>query len=397
MKSKIWTGVGGVLALGLLVWVFLPQATEVELASVTQGRFERGVQEDGKTRLREHYVVSTPLTGRVARLDLKQGDSVERNQVLATLWPVTPNLLDERTRQEQRQRIGAMEAGVLRASANVERAKAAQEQAATDLKQSEALAQQGFVARTQSESARTNVRLRERELESARQEEHAARHELDQSRIAIRQFAQGLEGAQQRTWAIRSPITGKVLKVNQQSEGVVQAGTPLIELGDPSRLEVVADILTEDAAQIRPGTPATLSNWGGPDVLQARVRLIEPAAFTKVSALGVEEQRVNVVLDIISPADKWQALGDGFKVDVRILVQVVENVVKVPVSALFPVGGFSGLFVVEDGRAHQHQVEVQARNGSEAWVKTELKPGALVIVYPPTSLKEGDRVKKIAS
>lgn len=397
MKTKIWTGVGVVAALGLLVWAFLPQATEVELASVTQGRFERSVQEDGKTRLRERYVVSTPLTGRVARIDLKQGDSIERNQVLATLWPVTPNLLDERTRQEQRERIGAMEASVLRASANVERAKAALEQAVADLKRSETLAQQGFVSPTQNETGRLNVRLRERELESARQEEDAARHELQQSRIAIRQFAQGLEGAQQRTWAIRSPIAGKVLKVNQQSEGVVQAGTPLIELGDPSRLEVVVDILTEDAAQIRPGTLATLSSWGGPDVLQARVRLIEPAAFTKVSALGVEEQRVNAVLDIVSAPETWQTLGDGFKVDVRVLVQVVEQAVKIPVSALFPLGARSALFVVEDGRARQHQVEVLARNGSEAWVKTELQPGTEVIVYPPTSLKEGQRVRKVSS
>jgi len=396
MKTKIWTGIGTALALALLVWAFMPAAVEVELAAVSEGRFERSVQEDGKTRLRERYVVSTPLTGRVARVDLKQGDSIERNQVLATLWPVSPNLLDERTRQEQRERIGAMEAGVLRVNANVERAKAALEQAVADLKRSETLAQQGFVSPTQNETGRLTVRLRERELESAKQEEHAARHELDQSRIAIRQFTQGYEGTPQRNWAIRSPIAGKVLKVNQQSEGVVQAGTPLIELGDPSRLEVVVDLLTEDAAQIKPGTLATLSNWGGPEVLQARVRLVEPAAFTKVSALGVEEQRVNAVLDITSDPKAWQTLGDGFKVDVRVLLQVVEKAIKIPVSALFPLGSHSALFVIEDGRAHQHQVEVLARNGSEAWVKTDLPPGTQVIVYPPTSLKEGTRVRKLA-
>jgi HlyD family secretion protein len=396
MKTKIWTGIGTALALALLAWAFMPAAVEVELAAVSEGRFERSVQEDGKTRLRERYVVSTPLTGRVARIDLKQGDSIERNQVLATLWPVSPNLLDERTRQEQRERIGAMEAGVLRVSANVERAKAALEQAVADLKRSETLAQQGFVSPTQNETGRLTVRMRERELESAKQEEHAARHELDQSRIAIRQFTQGYEGTPQRNWAIRSPIAGKVLKVNQQSEGVVQAGTPLIELGDPSRLEVVVDLLTEDAAQIKPGTLATLSNWGGPDVLQARVRLVEPAAFTKVSALGVEEQRVNAVLDITSDPKAWQTLGDGFKVDVRVLVQVVEKAIKIPVSALFPLGARSALFIIEDGRAHQQQVEVLARNGSEAWVKTDLPPGTQVIVYPPTSLKEGARVRKLA-
>lgn len=397
MKTKIWTGIGIAMALALLVWAFLPQSIEVELAGVTQGSFERSVQEDGKTRLRERYVVSTPLTGRVARIDLKQGDTVERDALLATLWPVTPNLLDERTRQEQNERIGAMEASVRRANANVERAKAALEQAIADLKRSETLAQQGFVSPTQNETGRLNVRLREKELESARQEEHASRHELDQSRIAIRQFAQGAEGGPQRSWAIKAPIAGKVLKVNQQSEGVVQAGTALIELGNPAQLEVVVDLLTEDAAQVRPGTPATLSNWGGPQTLQARVRLIEPAAFTKVSALGVEEQRVNVVLDITSPPEQWQALGDGFKVDVRILVQVVENALKIPVSALFPLGARSSLFVVDGGRARQHEIEVLARNGREAWVKTDLKPGTEVIVYPPSALQEGDRVRKVGS
>jgi HlyD family secretion protein len=395
MRTKVWTGIGIAVALALLLWAFMPQATEVEVAGVTQGRFERSVQEDGQTRLRDRYVVSTPLTGRVARIDLRQGDTVARGAVLAILWPVTPNLLDERTRQEQSEHIGAMEAAVRRATTNVERGKAALEQAIADLKRSETLAQQGFVSPTQNETGRLNVRLREKELESARQDEHAARHELDQSRIAIRQFAQGAEGGPQRSWQIKSPVAGKVLKVNQQSESVVQAGTPLIELGDPSRLEVIVDLLTEDAAQIRPGTPATLSNWGGPDILQARVRLIEPAAFTKVSALGVEEQRVNVVLDITSPAEQWQTMGDGFKADVRILVQVVENVVKVPVSALFPIGTHSGLFVIEDGRARQQEVEVMARNGSEAWIKTELKPGTQVIVYPPSSLKNGQRVQKL--
>lgn len=396
MKTRIWIGAGAVLVLALLAWAFMPASVEIETGTVALGRFERSVQEDGKTRLRERYLVSTPLSGRVARIGLKEGDVVERNQVLATLWPVAPNLLDERTRQEQRERVGAMEASVLRTSANVERAKAALDQALADLKRSETLAQQGFVSPTQNETLRLNVRLRERELESARQEQHAARHALDEARIAIRQFSKGYEGSPQRTWSIRSPTAGRVLKVTQQSEGVVQAGTPIIELGDPSRLEVVVDLLTEDAAQIRPGTPATLANWGGPELLQARVRLIEPAAFTKVSALGVEEQRVNAVLDIVSPPETWSALGDGFKVDVRIIVQAVDKALKVPVSALFPLGVHSALFTVEDGRARQRTVQALARNGSEAWIKSDLPPGTEVVIFPPSSMKEGDRVKKLA-
>lgn len=392
MKNKLALGVGGVTILSLLVWAFVPRATEVELATVSQGRFERTVQEDGKTRLRDRYVVSTPLSGRVARITLKQGDTVERDAPVATLWPQAPALLDQRTREEQAERIGAMEASVARAKANVARARAALEQARAELKRSEMLAQQGFVSPNQNETGRLTVNLRERELESAQQEMEAARHELDQSRVALRQYASGSDAAQQRPWQIKAPVSGQVLKVQQQSEGMVPAGTPLLELGDPTQLEVVVDILTEDAAQITPGTPVQLTGWGGPETLEGSVRLIEPAAFTKVSALGVEEQRVNAVIDIRSAPEKWRALGDGFKMDVRVLVQVVENAVKVPVSALFPVGARSALFVLEAGRARQREVEVAARNGTEAWVKSGLTPGTSVIVYPPTTLQDGSRV-----
>ena len=393
-KKTLWMAGGAALAVLLLVGAFWPRPTEVELGTISRGKFERSVQEDGKTRLRERYVVSTPLTGRVQRVTLKQGDAVERDAVLATLWPVMPGLLDERTRQEQDQRIGALEAAVRRASANVERAKAAQDQAVADLKRSETLAQQGFVSPTQNESGRLTVRLRQKELDSARLEEHAAQHELEQARIAIRTFGQG--STTQRSWAIKSPIAGKVLKLTQESEGLMQAGSPLMELGDPANLEVVVDLLTEDAAQVRPGTPAVLTNWGGPQALQARVRLVEPAAYTKVSALGVEEQRVNVVLDITSPPEQWSALGDGFKADVRIVVQTVPDALKVPVSALFPAGARAALYVVDGGHARRHEVEVLARNGSEAWIKSELAPGTEVILFPPSSLQDGQRVQKLA-
>lgn len=394
-KKKLGIAGGLLVAVALLVWSFWPQATEVELGAVSRGPFERSVQEDGKTRLRERYVVSTPLTGRVQRLTLKQGDAVTRDAVLATLWPVTPGLLDERTRQEQNERIGAMEAAVRRAGTNVERARAALDQAVADLKRSETLAQQGFVSPTQNETGRLTVRLRQKELDSALQEEHAANHELQQARIAIRTFSQG-GSTSQRSWSIKSPVAGKVLKVIQQSEGLLQAGTPLLELGDPADLEVVVDLLTEDAAQVRPGTPATLANWGGPQLLQARVRLVEPAAFTKISALGVEEQRVNVVLDILSPPKEWGTLGDGYKADVRIVVQTEKDALKVPVSALFPTGARAALYAVEGGRARLHEVEVLARNGSEAWIRSDLAPGTEVVLFPPSSLNDGQRVQKLA-
>ena len=383
-----------VLALvALLGWAFMPSPREVEVATVTQGRFERAVQEDGKTRLRDRYVITAPITGRVARTALKQGDTVARHMTLALLWPTSPAMLDARSRAEQLAHSGAMQASLAKTQANRERAQAALEQARADLQRSESLALQGFISSTQLESGRLNLRLRDKELESARQEELTARYTLAQARAALGQFTNAPAEGTQTAFEIKAPVAGKVLKIHQQSEGLVMAGTPLMEIGDPGALEVVLDLLTEEAAQIKPGTPVQLSNWGGPAVLQGQVRLVEPAAFTKISALGVEEQRVNAVVDLVSPAAQWQTLGDGFKLDVRVLVQTEAQALKVPVSALFPQGSRSALFVVEGGKAHLREVDVVARNGVEAWIKPGLAPGTQVIVYPETELKDGDRVK----
>lgn len=393
MKNKLIMGIAALWVLALLVWAFMPNPTEVEIGTVTQGRFERTVQEDGKTRLRERYVVSTPLVGRVTRIALKPGDAVNIDRVVTTMWPVAPGLQDERFRAEQGARIHAMQASVAKTQANVQRAEAALAQAREDLKRSEALVQQGFISSSQNETGRLNVQLREQELESARHELRATSFDSIQARLALKQFSQIKPSEKQPFFLIKAPVTGRVLKVMQESEGILAAGTPILELGDPTQLEVVVDVLTEDATQIKPGTRVQLSNWGGPQVLEAQVRRIEPAAFTKVSALGVEEQRVNVVIDITSPPASWSALGDGFKVDVRVLVQVVDKAIKVPVSALFPVGARSALFELRQGRAQFKELEVAARNGDEAWVKSGLAVGTQVIIYPDSKLKDGDRVK----
>lgn len=394
MKKRIGIGLAALAGLALLAWALWPQPLGVEVSQITQGRFERSVVEDGKARVRERFEIASPLSGRLQRMSLREGDAVERDQVVATLWPLVPALLDERSRQEDLERTGALEAALERAQANVERARAAWEQAGAELKRSETLAQQGFVSPLQNETGRLNVRLREKELDSARQEAHAARHQLDQARIAQRQFSAGQLGTQ-RSWAIRSPVAGQVLKVKLPSEGVVQAGTVLLEVGDPRQLEVVVDVLTQDAPQIRAGNPATLNHWGGSPDLQAQVRRVEPAAYTKVSALGVEEQRVNVVLDITSPPEHWQTLSDGFKVQARIQVQEVPSARLVPVSALFPVGTRTALYAMEAGRARQHEVEVLARNGQQAWIRSELPVGTVVVLYPPHDLQAGDRVQAL--
>lgn len=393
MKRKLLFITFGLLLLGLLVWALMPSPLEVETASVTEGRFERSVQEDGRTRLRERFVVSMPQTGRLARIELKQGDSVVQGAAVANMWPTAPQLLDERAHAEQMARIEALKAMTVRANVNIQKAQTSLAQARADFKRSEMLTQQGFISATHNESVALNVNLREQDLQSAQQDAKAAGYELAQASAALKNFSPSPQGREQAAYKIVAPVAGRVLKILQTSEGVVMAGTPLLEIGDPAQLEVVVDILTQDAAQIQPGTPVQLANWGGPTALTGKVRLVEPAAFTKISALGVEEQRVNSIIDITTPAQQWTTLGDGFKVDVRVLVQVAEKAVKVPVSALFPIGAKSALFALAQGHARLREIEVVARNGADAWIKSDLPVGTLVIVYPDRKLKDGDAVK----
>ena len=393
MKNKLKWLAAALLLLALIAWAFMPNPTEVELASVRQGRFERAVQEDGKTRVRERYVVSAPLTGRVQRISLRQGDYVDQGAVVVLVWPLAPTLLDARTRAEQSAHRASLQAALSRAHATTARAQAAWDQARNELQRSEALAQQGFVSPTQNETNRLALRLREQEQISARHDEDAARYNLAQAVAALQSFDRTPQDATPPAYAVRAPVAGRVLRVLQGSEGVTPAGAPLLELGDPGALEVVADLLTEDAAQIQSGTPVALAHWGGPTVLAGRVRLIEPGAFTKVSALGIEEQRVQAVIDITTPIAQWRALGDGFKVEVRVLVQVVEGATLVPVSALFPVGSRWGLFVFEQGRARRREVDVASRNGVDAWLNTPLALGTPVVVYPDSKLQDGAKIK----
>lgn len=394
MKKKLLWGAVIALLLAGLVWAFWPSAIEVEAANVTQGRFERAVQEDGKTRVRARYVVSTTVAGRLARILLAQGDRVQAGDAVAVVSPAAPALLDARSQAEQAARVGGAQAALAQAQAQVAAAAAALNQSRQDVLRNNALVRQGFVSAAQGESIRLAEQLRGSELAAAQQAEQAARFNLEQARAPLQAYGSaGARPGGKGEVTVRSPVAGSVLKVLLQSEGVVQAGAGLVEIGDPGSLEVVVDILTEEAAQVQPGTPVQLLNWGGPGVLHGKVRYVEPAAFTKVSALGVEEQRVNVIADITSPQEVWKGLGDGFRVDVRLLVQVEEGAVIVPVSALFPVGARSGVFVLDAGHVRLQEVTVKARNGIQAWVPEGLAVNAQVVVYPDIKLQDGAKVK----
>jgi HlyD family secretion protein len=389
-KKKLALLAAGLLTLGLLVWAAWPEAQRVETARLTQGDFVRELVEDAQTRVRERFAVTAPLAGQLVRPTLKAGDAVSAGQVVAEIWPAAPGLLDSRSQSEQRERIGAMEASLARAQANQARARAAEQQAQADLQRTESLARQGFVSPTQQESSRLTLQQRRQELTMASEELDTALHDLRRLRIGLSQPNASGVGPLGR---VTAPVTGRVLKLHRDSEGPIAAGAPIMDLGDPAQQEIVTELLTEDAASLPTQAQALLDHWGGEGSRRARLARIESGAFTKVSALGVEEQRVRAVFE-------WQeapppGLGDGFKMEIRIAVQQAQGVPLAPVSAVFPHGQGHAVFAVESGRARLHAVELLGRNGMQAWLRTDLPPGLALIAYPPTRLRDGDRVKPI--
>jgi len=384
---------GAAVAIAALVWAFSPRPAAVEVAEVTRGRFEQTIDEDGKTRVRERYVVSAPLAGRVQRVTLKAGDVVERGDVVAVLHPAAPPLIDARTERELDERVGAAQAALARASTGVEHARAALAQNRADAQRTQKLATQGFVAPAQLERDELKVTLSAREAEAADFERHAAEHQLELARAALTRSRQGWQSGRGERLDIRSPVAGYVLRVTQESEAVVALGAPLLDIGDPSDLEVVVDVLSGDALQIAPGQPVKLERQGGAvDTLEGRVRRVEPSAFTKVSALGVEEQRVNVVIDITSPRAQWQNLGDAYRVDARIVVHSADGALKVPVAALFREGAQWAVFVADGNIARKRIIEAPRRGAREALVEKGLAPGERVIAYPGDAVSDGGRI-----
>lgn len=392
--KRILLALLGTALLGGLVMAFRPQPALVEVAEVTRGPFEQVIEDDGKTRVRERYVVSAPLAGKLQRITLKAGDAVTAGMVLAVIDPSSPALLDVRTERELTERVGAAEAARLRAAATVERARAALDKSRSDLERTRKLAVKSFVSAAQLEQVELEAKISLRELEAARYAEQAAAHDVAVARAALLQVRDGAAGKPSaRRWEVRTPVAGQILKVMQESESIVAVGAPLLEVGQPADLEVVVDVLSTDAVQIKPGAPVRLLRWGKAEPLEGRVRRVEPAAFTKVSALGVEEQRVNVVIDLTSPAEKWQSLGDAYKVDASIIVASLDNAIKVPVSALFRDREQWAVFTIANGKAARRIVQLGRRGGLEAVVEKGLQPGEKVIVHPGDSVRDGRRIK----
>lgn len=385
--------IGVLVALGVLVLALLavlPKPIPVEAGVATRGPLEVTVDEDGRTRVCDRHVIAAPVAGHLERIELRAGDEVEAGRVLARVAPTVSPLLDSRSRDQLEAQVGAANAAVRRASALAERARLAREQSVRDLDRTRVLAQSGALAEHVLESAEVEARALEKEADAAELGVRVAQHELQMARAALHR-ADG-KGKPGEVLEITSPVRGTVLRVHAESEGVVGPGAPLLELGDLRSLEVVADLLTSDAVNVSSGDIVRLEQWGGNGALDGRVRRVEPSAFTKVSALGVEEQRVLVVIDP-KLGETWKGLGDGYRVAARIVVWRGDDVLKVPANATFRHRNGWAVFTMEDGKAAVRTIEIGHRTGVEVEIKSGIEEGARVIVHPSDGIVDGTLVE----
>ncbi len=376
-----------------MIWALLPAPQGVEVATVQRGAFEQTVNELARTRIRDHYTVSAPLNGEVERITLREGDDVAAGTILARLRPVLPALLDSRTELELRRRVEAARAAKEAADARVARSGIAVVQARSDAERNRQLAPSHLVAAAKLEADELTLAMATQELESAKANSHVALHDIDIAVAALARARDPGQGARDTQWPLAAQIAGRVLRIQQKSSGTVGVGAPLIELGDPANLEVLIELLTTEAPQVTAGATVRLINWGGAGPLIGRVRRIEPWGFTKVSALGVEEQRVNVLVDIVSLRQEWATLGEGYRLDAEIQVYRNNQALTVSTGALFRAGDRWFVYLVSaENRALQIAVTLGHRNDRFAEVLSGLKAGDRVIVYPSDTIHDGVRV-----
>ncbi len=374
------------LGVGVLVWIMLrPTPVLVEIAKATRGPLRVTVDEDGETRAHDRFVIASPIPGRMLRIELEEGDSVRENQVVAMIEPLP---LNQQQREEVLGRIGTAEAAKRQADARAEHAREDYEQSRRDRERAEQLGREKVISAQALEQARNAEITSAEELQAARFNALAAASEVKVARAGL--VGIGNSTAGRKVISLHAPIAGRVLRVVEKSERVVQPGAPLVVLGDPGKIEIVTDVLTTDAVNIKPGATAFLEAWGGNRPLRAKVRLVEPAGFTKISALGVEEKRVNVIADFIDPPDQ---LGDGYRVETRIVTWESPDVLKIPGSAAFREHDGWSVFVVDKSRARRRSVQIGHRNQTEAEILNGIGAGEDVILHPSNQLREGVRVR----
>lgn len=386
------------LVIALVAWIgsgLRPQPTEVELGPIARGPLTVHVVEEGKTRVRNRYIVSAPIAGQMRRLTLKAGDAVNADDTIITsIQPAISPLLDPRAQAQAEAHVRVSEAAKQQAEQALELAKTAAQFAKTNWERVNRVESKGTVSETDRDNAERDAEMKTREVRSAEFAVKVAAFEVEQAKSALLQLQTPTKGG--ASIDVHSPISGRVLKVLQESATVVTPGTAIVEVGDPADIEIEAEILSRDAVAIKPGAPVSVEQWGGGQPLQARVRLVEPAAFTKVSALGVEEQRVIVLSDLTSPPAETQALGDRYRVEVKVAIWQQPDVLLIPAGALFREGNEWKTFKYDNGKAKQVTVQAGHSDGRMTEVLGGLTPGDEVLLHPPDVVKDGAAVKRRA-
>ncbi|HUX29503.1 MAG TPA: HlyD family efflux transporter periplasmic adaptor subunit [Thiobacillus sp.] len=393
LRAKIGMGIVVTLIAAGLVLGFMPRAVPVDIATVVRAPLTVTVEEEGKTQVSERYQVAAPVSGYVRRIDLKAGDAVAAGQVLAAIEPARSVALDPRTRAQAQAQASAAEAALAVAQQNARAATAAAELAQQERSRAESLRQSNFLSAQALDTARSAETRAQAAQQASENAVKVARFELDMARAAIASAARLQAGGAAEQFLVRAPVTSRVLKLLHESEGPVSAGQLLLEIGDPKSLEVEVEVLSTYAVKIAPGSKVILDRWGGGRPVQGTVRVVEPSGFTKVSALGVEEQRVRVIVDFSSPREAWQRLGDGYRVDARFVLWEGKDVLQLPTSALFRHGEGWAVFVVEGGRARLAPLETGQRAGLATQVLSGLDAGTRVVSHPDDKISDGTRVK----
>jgi HlyD family secretion protein len=375
-------------AIGFIALGFMPKPVPVSVGNVEKRTLTAYVEEAGKTRIRTRYTVSSPVFGNLERIQLRAGDPVTTDSVVAQITPVTPSLLDARSRTEAEARVRVSQDNISRAAAAMHRAEAARNFAREQAARLRSLRAQAGASQQALDQAELDLRSAEEELASANHGRHIAESELAIARAALSP-ATGRGEAGENTVRLTSPVAGQILRVLQENDGVVQPGTPLLEVGDPRDLEVVVDVLSTEAVGVVPSALAEIERWGGTYSLSARVRMKEPSAFTTRSALGVEEQRVPVVLDLLDPPERRTGLSDGYRVEAHIRTESAEAALVMPASAVFRDGEKSAAFALVAGHARKVEVTLGLRTPDWVEVKRGVREGETVVLYPSDQVREG--------
>lgn len=399
-KSRmiLWSGIGGLLIMGL-AFTFWPRPVLVELLEVKTGPLKVAVSEEAKTRVHDIYVLSAPVTGYLRRIDAEVGDSVEVSKTkIAEIEPIDPTFLDTRSEAQAQAAVQAALAAEALAQAEVKQAEAELDFALQEFKRMRDLQRKNSVSIRELDNAERAYKSRRASLATAQAglQMREFEHERAKAQLVSPATTQHNHGHCE-CLTISAPVSGKILKVINKSEGVINAGTPLVEIGDPRDLEIVVELLSFDAVSVEPGQRVIVKNWGGEKPLEGRVIQIEPIGFTKVSALGIEEQRVNVIVAFQSEFEKWARLGHGYQLDVDIILWEGNDVLTVPITSLFRQGEKWALYVANGGTVEKRIVEVGNKNTFDVEIVSGLKIGELIIPHPNDQIADGVEVEPLQS